>query len=100
MDADYIFHSGEDAQNFKAIAERSAPPDYAKDGGVAAISPALTSDWTKFESLQVGLDNASDSVRRTKLSAAGIQWIVLPAASMTGFPCPYRNNAMKVCRIP
>ncbi len=39
LDADYITAAGEDAQNFSAIAERSALPDYAKDGGIATMAP-------------------------------------------------------------
>ena len=33
LDAEYITKPGEDAQGFRAIAERSVLPDYSKDGG-------------------------------------------------------------------
>ena len=45
LDSHYITSPGEDAQSFRAIAERSAMPDYSKDGGEASIMPGLTSAW-------------------------------------------------------
>ncbi len=100
LDAKYILTAGEDAQNFKAIAERSSPPDYQKDGGIAAIEPALTSEWISGQSIQDNLANNSDAERRSRLDQAGIQWLVLPENSSTSFPCPYQNSSMKVCRVP
>ena len=41
LDAQYITKPGEDAQGFRAIAERSALPDYSKDGGVVTNKPEL-----------------------------------------------------------
>ena len=43
LDAHYVTQPGEDAQTFRAVAERSAIADYSKDGGEASITPALTS---------------------------------------------------------
>ena len=100
LDANYITSGGEDAQNFRAIAERSALPDYAKDGGIAAIEPDLTAAWAAGEKLQAGLANMRDEQRRQRLVSAGVRWLVLPVGSSTSFPCPYENRAMKVCHIP
>ena len=45
LDAGYITTGGEDAQNFRAIAERSSLSDYSKDGGSASIFPQLAAAW-------------------------------------------------------
>jgi hypothetical protein len=100
MDANYITDKGEDAQSFRAIAERSAIPDYAKDGGVASIAPDLTEQWIAGEELQSGLDGATDAQRIEKLRGSFARWIVLAQSAQTDFACPYSNKSMKVCRIP
>lgn len=100
LDADYINSPGEDAQNARAIMQRSTPPDNAKDGGIGAIEPDLSAAWTAGKHLQSDLGAISDSQRLARLRQAHIQWLVLPSQSATELPCSYRNNAMKVCRIP
>ena len=99
LDAHYITIPGEDAQSFRAIAERSALPDYMKDGGIAAIEADLTADWLYGEAVQEGLDLEDDVQRRAKLRAAHVDWAVLTSNAPTSLPCPYRNESMKVCRV-
>jgi hypothetical protein len=99
LDAKYISATGEDSQNFRAIAERSALPDYSKDGGLASITPKLARQWSYGESIQTGLDSESDSTRATKLARTDVSWIVLSSDAHTGLDCPYANQSMKVCRI-
>ena len=99
LDAHYITIPGEDAQNFRVIAERCALPDYMKDGGLAAIEPDLTPDWLYGESVQEGLDQEDDVRRRAKLREAHVDWVVLASDAATSLPCPYRNESMKVCRV-
>jgi hypothetical protein len=100
LDSDYITKPGEDAQSFRAIAERSALPDYSKDGGEAAITPSLTKSWEVGQSLQSRLSERSDRDRLTLLRPAGVSWVVLARHAVTAFPCAYSNVAVKVCRIP
>ena len=100
LDANYISDSGEDAQNFRAIAERSALPDYSKDGGVASIAPDLTNQWIAGEQFQGGLNRTTDAQRIAKLRGSSAQWVVLSQSASTQLFCPYRNSSMKVCRIP
>ena len=66
----YIETTGEDAQNFRAIAERSTIPDYTKDGGIAAVDPALTQAWRMAEAIDAGLATMPDEQRRNKLARA------------------------------
>ena len=100
LDAHYITGSEEDAQSFRAIAERSMLPDYSKDGGEASITPELTTAWITGERAQTGLSVESDTQRVAVLRPLGVTWVVLGLGSRTGFPCVYRNDAVKVCKLP
>ncbi|HVX56558.1 MAG TPA: hypothetical protein VHA37_02395 [Candidatus Saccharimonadales bacterium] len=100
LDANYIRAEGEDSQNFRAIAERSALPDEAKDGGVASIAPGLTQEWLAGKSAQTGLDRGvgmADAARLRRLLAS---WIVVQRQTPTAFPCNFINQAVKVCELP
>ncbi len=100
MDDMYITSAGEDSQNFRAIAERSALPDYSKDGGIASIAPRLSAEWMRGEAAQKDLDDATDAQRMAKLRASSVDWVVLPKGTPTAFDCAYANTAAKVCRLP
>lgn len=99
LDADYINAPGEDGQCFRAIAERSALPDYSKDGGEASIAPELAAAWQAGQTAQRGLSAESDAARVAALGPTGVSWIVLQAQAATKFDCPYGNGAVKVCRL-
>jgi hypothetical protein len=99
MDPHYITRDGEDAQCFRTIAERSALPDYSKDGGEASITPSLTTAWSRGQQAQEGIDEESDASRVRSLAPLGVDWVVLHASSATAFDCPYRNDVVKVCRL-
>jgi hypothetical protein len=100
LDADYISKPGEDAQSFRAIAERSALPDYSKDGGEASITPELTGAWMEGQTAQSGLSDAPDARRIAALKPLGVGWVVLERSAATAFVCDYANEAVKVCRLP
>jgi len=99
IDADYITTPGEDAQTFRATAERSVLPDHSKDGGEAAITPALADTWLLGATTQAGLSSLDDSARDAPLRALGVTWMVLHASAHTLHPCPYGNSVVKVCRL-
>jgi len=100
LDADYITRPGEDAQSFRAIAERSALPDYSKDGGEASITPELTGAWVEGQNAQSGLSDATDARRIATLKPLGVGWVVLERSAATAFVCDYANDVVKVCRLP
>lgn len=100
LDADYITRPGEDAQSFRAIAERSALPDYSKDGGEAAITPSLTEEWKAGQIAQARLSERSDADRMAALAGRHVDWVVLEKSAATGFACEYANARVKVCRLP
>ncbi len=100
LDADYISQPGEDAQGFRAIAERSMLPDYSKDGGVASIAPELSSAWMLGQAVQTGLSTEADSERIAGLKPLGVTWMLLRNTDSTQLSCEYRNAEVKVCRLP
>ena len=101
MDAHYITQGkGEDAQCFRAMAERSALPDYSKDGGEASITPALTKAWVRGQAAQTGLAEMSDAQRAAHLRPMRVSWVLLEAGNATAWDCPYQNETVRVCRVP
>jgi hypothetical protein len=100
LDADYINAPGEDAQCFRAIAERSALPDYSKDGGEASIAPELTAAWKQGQAAQQNLSQSTDANRISALAPLGVSWLILKSNAQTSFDCPYHNAHVKVCRLP
>jgi len=100
LDARYITKPGEDAQGFRAIAERSVLPDASKDGGVVTIKPELAAVWLKGQMAQVGLNQETDAQRIAALKPLGVTWVVLERGAATGFACEYANAVVKVCRLP
>jgi hypothetical protein len=101
LDADYINAPGEDAQCFRAIAQRSALPDFSKDGGEASIAPDLAAAWTKGHAAQQDLSapEETDAQRVAALGPLGVTWVILEAGAVTSLECPYANAAVRVCRL-
>jgi hypothetical protein len=100
LDAHYITLHGEDAQTFRAISLRSALPDYSKDGGEAADTPALADRWAAGVAAQSNLSHESDALRLAHLLPLNVNWVVLLSSAVTALPCPYDNGTVKVCRLP
>jgi hypothetical protein len=99
LDAKYVNEDGEDAQTFRAIALRSALPDFSKDGGEAAITPALATLWQPAATAQAHLYTLTDTTRDARILPLGATWMVLHSNVPTQHPCPYDNNTVKVCHL-
>jgi hypothetical protein len=99
LDNDYIESPGEDAQGFRATAERSAVADWFKDGGIASNFPEASALWWQGSIATQQLNRATDEQRLARLQPLGVTWIVLPAEASTGFPCPFNNARVRVCRL-
>jgi hypothetical protein len=99
LDNDYIESPGEDAQGFRATAERSAVADWFKDGGIASNFPEAAALWWQGSMATQQLNSATDEQRLARLHPLGVTWIVLPAEASTGFPCPFTNARVRVCRL-
>ncbi|HSY37029.1 MAG TPA: hypothetical protein VK814_14835 [Acidobacteriaceae bacterium] len=99
LDTKYVNEDGEDAQTFRPIALRSALPDFSKDGGEAAITPSLATQWLQGADAQTNLSTETDAVRDPRLLPLGVTWMILHAAAPTTHPCPYNNGVIKVCSL-
>lgn len=99
LDTKYVNEDGEDAQTFRPIALRSAVPDFSKDGGEAAITPSLATQWQQGANAQANLSTETDTVRDARLIPLGVTWMVLHATAPTTHPCPYNNGSIKVCHL-
>jgi len=99
LDADYIHAPGEDAQGFRAIAERASLADASKDGGAAAVFPSLAERWMAEQTATTGLNTISDAERLRRLAPFHVNWIILSSSATTAMPCPFQNAAVKVCRL-
>jgi hypothetical protein len=99
LDNDYIESVGEDAQGFRASAERSAIADWYKDGGIASNFRQAAIPWWQGSTATAQLNGASDEQRLARLRPLGVTWIVLPAQVSTDFPCPFRNARVRVCQL-
>ncbi|MDQ2924028.1 MAG: hypothetical protein M3R43_00470 [Acidobacteriota bacterium] len=99
LDANYVTTPGEDAQTFRATAERSVLPDFSKDGGEAAIRPALATDWFVGMVAQKDLSRLTDAERDTHLNPMHVSWLLLLSTATTSNPCPYDNGTVKICRL-
>lgn len=99
LDARYINANGEDAQTFRAISQRSAVPDFFKDGGEAAIAPRLAPEWQRGADATAILSGLSDAQRDARLAPFGVHWAVLQTSAATRHPCPYINPVVKICNL-
>jgi hypothetical protein len=99
LDNEYIESPGEDAQGFRATAERSAVADWFKDGGIAGNFPEAAALWWQGSTATAQLNQASDEQRLARLRPLGVTWTVLPVEVETGFPCPFTNARVRVCRL-
>jgi hypothetical protein len=87
------------AHGFRATTSRSRLAD-DKDAGVAAVvDPGVTEEWQRQRDAQLGIDSMSDEQRRARLRPFDVTWLLLSPGAVTGFTCPYRNYAVKVCRM-
>ena len=95
LDADYISLPGEDAQTFRATAQRSALPDYSKDGGEASITPSLATLWQQGVTAQTNLSPNPTPGRDARLLPLGVTWLALRSTAVTTHPCPYDNGTVR-----
>ncbi len=100
LDPHYQSLPQEDTLGFRAMTQRSVLPDWNKDGGIAAIDPAIAPNWWNEVTTTKGFSNWTDRQRIQALTHYGVNWIVLPAGTATLFSCPYTNSAVRVCHLP
>ncbi|NTV43982.1 MAG: hypothetical protein HGA63_11845, partial [Syntrophobacteraceae bacterium] len=107
--------AGEDFHGFRALAERSMLADLVKDPGVVAESfaleavrnnskkeekpPKIADAWyQQTRALQGWRDFGPEEFRRLR-DQFGVTWVVVEGRVIEGLVCPYRNDAVAVCRL-
>jgi hypothetical protein len=99
LDPHYQSLPGENTLGFRAVAERSALPDWNKDGGVAAIYPQIAPEWFSEARQEQGWNRWTDQQRLEHLGAYQVDWVVLTVTQPTQLPCPYQNALVRVCQL-
>ena len=99
LDSNYLNIPGEDTNGFRAIALRSKLSDAGKDRGAVSMFPDLAERWWKEVQAQKNWPSfsAADFYRLKK--DYGVNWVVLQNRTNPGLQCPYRNEAIMVCRL-
>ena len=98
LDPDYMNIPGEDANGFRAIAERSVLADAVKDSGAVSMFPPLANEWLRQVDAQRGWRNFQRADYHRLQTDFGVNWVVVQEP-LTGLDCPYRNTAVSVCRL-
>lgn len=99
LDPYYMELPGEDYHSFRALAERSELADAVKDAAVATQVPELAPAWQQQVNAAAGWQHfrLDDFLRLQR--DFGVDWIVVQGTGVNGLVCPYRNEAVAVCRL-
>lgn len=100
LDPHYQQQPHEDTLGFRAMAQRSVLADWSKDGGVAAIYPAVAQEWWNQVTATQDFSRWNDGQRILALAPYRVTWIVLARGTATRFDCPFENATVRVCRLP
>jgi hypothetical protein len=98
LDANYMTRPGEDEHGFRAVAERSALADYAKDS-VVSLFPQLAPEWESQVAADRGLDQFQLRDFQGLTKRYPVTWIVRARPGPAGLVCPYENRDVVVCRM-
>jgi hypothetical protein len=99
LDPYYMQLPDEDYHSFRALAERSELADAVKDAAVATQVPELAPLWQQQTAAVAGWRHFQKSDFLLLKRETGVNWIVVRGAGVAGLACPYRNQAVAVCRF-
>jgi len=99
LDPFHMSIPGEDANGFRAIAQRSMLADAVKDSGAVTMFPTMAEDWLRQVQAQSGWKTFQAQDFRRLKEKYGVGWVVLQQPAVTGLDCPYENPAVLVCRV-
>jgi hypothetical protein len=94
----YMRRPGVDYHGFRALAERSSLADREKDAGVSALFPPLADKWLEQARAQDGWRDFDALDFHLLKHNYGVTWVVVERP-VPDLNCPYRNEAVLVCRI-
>lgn len=98
LDPWYMRRPGVDYHGFRALAERSSLADRVKDPGVSALFPPLADKWLEQARAQDGWSDFDALDFHLLKHKYGVTWVVVERP-VHDLVCPYRNEAIQVCRI-
>ena len=100
LDPNYMALPGADQHGFRAVAERSVLADNLKDSGAVSLFPQLADTWKSQMAAQEGWRNFTLVDFQKLANRYDVGWLVLQQGqATTGLVCPYRNDAVSVCRF-
>ena len=99
LDPYYMQAPGEDYHSFRALAERSELADAVKDAAVATQVPELAPQWQRQTQALAGWSHFQKQDFLRLRSEFGVNWILVRGPGVAGLDCPYRNQAVAVCRL-
>ena len=99
LDPFHMTIPGEDANGFRAIAQRSMLADAVKDSGAVTMFPAMAEEWLRQVQAQSGWKTFQAQDFRRLQAEYGVNWVVLQQPGAAGLDCPYHNAIMLVCRV-
>jgi hypothetical protein len=74
--------------------------DEIKDSGAVSMFPDLAPAWFAQVNAAEGWEHfGTDDFRRLRRDW-GVNWVVLQGQGFPELECPYRSEAVSVCRIP
>lgn len=100
LDPLHLHIPGEDAQGFRAIAERSMLADLGKDSGAVSMFPPLAEEWQRQVQAQTGWKKFQLQDFLRLRDEYHVSWVILQQPGVAGIDCPYQNQAVLVCRLP
>ncbi|RRA47553.1 hypothetical protein [Acidipila sp. EB88] len=98
IDPRYLERPGNDQHGFRAIAERSVLSDYFKDSGAVTMFPQLLPEWKQEQAAQAGWQHFGPQDFTRLQQQFGVSWVVLEHP-VAGMQCPFRNQAILVCKV-
>ena len=99
LDPYYMQLPGEDYHSFRALAERSELADAVKDAAVATQVPSLAPLWLQQTQAVAGWRHFRKEDFQRLRPEFGVNWILVQGPGVDGLDCPYRNEAVAVCRL-
>jgi hypothetical protein len=99
LDPDYMRIPGEDSNGFRAIAQRSMLADATKDSGAVTMFPPLAEEWLRQVQAQSGWRKFRPEELSRLHATYGVNWVVVQQPGVGNMSCPYRNQAVMVCRL-
>jgi hypothetical protein len=99
IDPFYMEAPDEDRIGFRALAERSRLADANKDSGAVAMFPPLADEWWEQFQAQKNWQHFTRADFFRLREKYQIGWTVLQTPQALGFPCPYANQTVTVCRV-